>query len=280
MILSKTRHGFTLIELSIVLVIIGLIVGGVLVGRDLIKAAEIRAQIKLVEEFKTAANAFKLKYGYLPADIPPAQAAQLGFFTFTGTYAGKSRLAPFGPPYGYLVYGYGNNNGRIDQGELYLFWQHLSEAKLIAGTYGGSTGGVNYLNPDTDGSNPGLPVNPTPNVSDYFIFAPQGKLAASNNLISAKSNYTYSTLPYYYNATDNFFQFSATPNQQYAIDSKIDDGFPDKGKVRNMGTYTPGHGGMAETGFSPCVISLPSKAYDLTPTTADKTDSCYLAILW
>ena len=39
------KQGFTLIELSIVLVIIGLIVGGVLVGQDLIKGAEIRATV-------------------------------------------------------------------------------------------------------------------------------------------------------------------------------------------------------------------------------------------
>jgi prepilin-type N-terminal cleavage/methylation domain-containing protein len=39
------RNGFTLIELSIVLVIVGLIVGGVLVGQDLIRSAAVRAQI-------------------------------------------------------------------------------------------------------------------------------------------------------------------------------------------------------------------------------------------
>ncbi len=82
-------RGFTLIELSIVLVIIGLLVGGILVGRDLIKSSEIRAQIKQFEEFKTAANAFKTKYGYLPGDIPPTETAQLGFCTFTGTLAGN-----------------------------------------------------------------------------------------------------------------------------------------------------------------------------------------------
>jgi len=38
----KMKSGFTLIELSIVLVIIGLIVGGILVGQDLIRAAELR----------------------------------------------------------------------------------------------------------------------------------------------------------------------------------------------------------------------------------------------
>lgn len=46
----KNQSGFTLIELSIVLVIIGLIVGGVLVGRDLIKAAEVRAQVSQIEK--------------------------------------------------------------------------------------------------------------------------------------------------------------------------------------------------------------------------------------
>ena len=57
------KYGFTLIELSIVIVIIGLIVGGVLVGRDLIRASQLRGLISEVEEFKTAANTFRLKYG-------------------------------------------------------------------------------------------------------------------------------------------------------------------------------------------------------------------------
>lgn len=61
--------GFTLIELSIVLVIIGLIVGGVLVGQELIAAAEKRALVAIIGEYETAANTFRLKYGGLPGDI-------------------------------------------------------------------------------------------------------------------------------------------------------------------------------------------------------------------
>jgi prepilin-type N-terminal cleavage/methylation domain-containing protein len=59
---------FTLIEMSIVLVIIGLIVGGVLVGQSLISAAAVRAQISQIERYQTAVNAFRDKYSGLPGD--------------------------------------------------------------------------------------------------------------------------------------------------------------------------------------------------------------------
>jgi prepilin-type N-terminal cleavage/methylation domain-containing protein len=78
----KNRHpknqGFTLIELSIALIIIGLIVGGILVGQDMINAAATRAQIAQIEKYQTAANTFYTKYGYLPGDIPAIPAAQFG----------------------------------------------------------------------------------------------------------------------------------------------------------------------------------------------------------
>lgn len=51
MIHHRAHTGFTLVEVSIVLVIIGLIVGGVLVGVDLIKQAELRAATKQIFTF-------------------------------------------------------------------------------------------------------------------------------------------------------------------------------------------------------------------------------------
>lgn len=63
-----SRNGFTLVELSIVLVIIGLVIGGVLVGKELIRAADIRANIADIEKLKTTINTFRLKYNCLPGD--------------------------------------------------------------------------------------------------------------------------------------------------------------------------------------------------------------------
>ena len=85
---GRAERGFTLIELSIVLVIIGLIVGGVLVGQDLIRAAAVRAQVSQIEKYNTAVNTFRDKYGALPGDIQDPAASSFGF-TPRGQLAGE-----------------------------------------------------------------------------------------------------------------------------------------------------------------------------------------------
>lgn len=110
---SPVKTGFTLVEMSIVMVIIGLIIGGVLVGRDLISAAAARAQISQIEKYQTAVNTFRVKYGYLPGDIPDPVASQYGFYsrdTNPGQGDGNGVIA--GPYFnganialGYLVFG-------------------------------------------------------------------------------------------------------------------------------------------------------------------------------
>lgn len=68
----RDRRGFTLIELAIVLVIIGLVVGSVLVGRDLIHVAMLRAQISDLIKYETAVRTFQGKYNALPGDMANA----------------------------------------------------------------------------------------------------------------------------------------------------------------------------------------------------------------
>ncbi len=68
----KTKDGFTLIELSIVLVIIGLIVGGVIGGQALVKAAKYSSVISDIGEIRIAQNTFVMQYDALPGDMRDA----------------------------------------------------------------------------------------------------------------------------------------------------------------------------------------------------------------
>lgn len=62
------KNGFSLVELSIVLVILGLLVGGVLTGQSLIQSAEMRAQLAQTQEIKSAIMSFRDRYMCLPGD--------------------------------------------------------------------------------------------------------------------------------------------------------------------------------------------------------------------
>src|SRR4051812_26928952 len=120
------RQGFTLVELAIVLVIIGLIVGGVLVGQDMIKAAEVRATVGQIEKYNAAINTFRTKYTGMPGDLNSVTAAKFGMVARSGAV------------------GHGDGNGllegcaanSINAGcETLLFWRDLSFANLIDGTF-------------------------------------------------------------------------------------------------------------------------------------------------
>ena len=113
--------GFTLIELSIVIVIIGLIVSSVVGGQALVKQAKVRSQISDLQKYHLAYNAFKLEYGSPPGDLSRA----------SSYWSGSPN---------------GNGNKRIDaaadaayiDGEAKMFWKHLSDSGLIEGSYAGS----------------------------------------------------------------------------------------------------------------------------------------------
>jgi prepilin-type N-terminal cleavage/methylation domain-containing protein len=119
----KNKNGFTLVELSIVLVIIGLIVGGVVGGQSLIKSARLNKVTVDVEKYKTAVRAFELQYDYFPGDLPNAQE----YWPGCNSNSGGSDCN-------------GDGNRLLRQGaggEGVQAWQHLSLAGIIPGTYSG-----------------------------------------------------------------------------------------------------------------------------------------------
>lgn len=248
-------HGFTLIELSIVLVIIGLIVGGILTGRDLIDAAAIRAQVSQIEKYHTAVHTFQGKYGYLPGDIPNPYATNFGFPIARGTLAGE------GDGNGVLegnCNNTGGSNSSIEEGcgETLVFWQDLNYANLVDGF--SSSGGAT--------------PSETANTAIYYpaVF-PSSKLASSVFV------YAYSL------SGTNYFGISSVSNvgwflvggtspglsvaQAYNIDKKTDDGMPQSGSVTacylnaNLSTT---NGVWANSGSSDCVVTTAATAYAST----------------
>lgn len=109
----NNQKGFTLVEIAIVLVIIGLILGAVLKGQGMIQNSKIKGTVRLADELRAAAYSYQDRYKYLPGD-DPAAATKLG----GGTN--------------------GNGDGNITGTEIGQFFLHLSLAGLISGNYTGT----------------------------------------------------------------------------------------------------------------------------------------------
>lgn len=135
----RKQTGFTLIEIAIVLVIIGLLLGGILKGQELITGAKVRNLISQVDGVKAAFFGFQDRYRAYPGDYTQA----------------VTNIA------GVVANGNGNGNGRIVDTngsgfqEDVLVWDHLSHAGFITGTYTAAPGPANpAANPPTNPSNP------------------------------------------------------------------------------------------------------------------------------
>ncbi len=111
---KQRQSGFTLIEIAIVLVIIGLLLGGVLKGQALINTARVRALNNNVDGITSAWFSFSDRYRAFPGD-----------------YAQASVNLP-----GITASGDGNGNGLVDTGtERVMVWSDLQAAGYITGNY-------------------------------------------------------------------------------------------------------------------------------------------------
>ncbi len=282
-LLRIRSDGFTLIELSIVLVIIGLLVGGVLIGKDLINSAGVRAQISQVEGYSTAFYTFKTKYGYFPGDMPPSEASQLGFFTFTGAQAGKGCKGN--------NTAYGNNDGIINGvNEALPFWSHLSDSKLIGGSYAGTAGNLLLATSASCVALSGRPPSGLPTTeAGWELYVPEPKLFPIGQIV-VLGNYPVApttTIVYFKNTRKtNMFLIEdelgsniASARQVYQIDNKMDDGLPASGNVMDFGTADGGTGVAVDN--APCTTSGVSPIkYELSPATADAINCYSIAVLF
>ncbi len=131
----KAQKGFTLIEMSIVLVIIGLIVGGILKGQEIVENSRQKNVLQEVERIRAAVNTFTDRYKALPGDYQFATTRISTAFTAISNGDGDGIVDPAA-----AVAGGAANIVAVDGGilpaadaETVTFWNQLAAADLIGG---------------------------------------------------------------------------------------------------------------------------------------------------
>ena len=137
--IKRNEKGFTLVEIAIVMVIIGLLIGGVLKGQAMIQNAKVKRVVKLADEIRAGVMSFYDKYGKYPGDeninkIPPGDTHTTG-----------------------------NGNGKVTDAERYELFHDLQLAGLVSGSYNGTSDfpkhpfgddiHLGWMNPGTEVSN-------------------------------------------------------------------------------------------------------------------------------
>jgi prepilin-type N-terminal cleavage/methylation domain-containing protein len=225
---SSDVRGFSLIELSIVLMIIGLLSAGIMVGQTMLRESQINSLMTDEQRYVAATATFQQKYNALPGDMYNAT-----------SYWGAMSTCPPNPgttsPGGTITCN-GDGNGQIvsvtsgmsNFVESLLFWKHLSNAQLVQGSYTGIPGsagawdhifGVNSPAGRVSGLGIGvyyIGVMPT-GIQNYF--------PGSYGHIMLIGAYYPDSLPY-----NPIFTTLEAQN----FDQKFDDGLPGVGNVRTF----------------------------------------------
>ncbi len=132
---QKRTQGFTLVELSIVIIIIGFLIAGIAAGQSLIKQAALNSVISDFQMYQTAYTTFVGRYGEVPGDMKDG-------YAYWGAACGTN-------DFGTDTSCNGNGNGMITlYGDYYneslIAWKHLSLAGVITSLPGPVNPNVGY----------------------------------------------------------------------------------------------------------------------------------------
>jgi prepilin-type N-terminal cleavage/methylation domain-containing protein len=267
--MRRKNHGFTLVEIAIVLVIIGLIVGGVLLGQDLIRASQLQAIPREAAKYTAAMGTFRDKYFALPGDMPNA-------VSFWGAAAGgraegvDATCQALTTPSTTTATCNGNGDGQVgidfttgDDPENYRFWQHLTNAGLIEGRFSGIADATDVIVPGTN-----VPVSKLPTAGWSINWRPPTSLTSTefevvwHNYLAFGAGVDPTSMP-----TPGWGGV-LTGLEAYNIDVKTDDGVPSSGTIVTSNSWD----------YPDCVLPG-TTAFDFIYDSANAQVACHLFFL-
>ncbi|QDQ26401.1 prepilin-type N-terminal cleavage/methylation domain-containing protein [Chitinimonas arctica] len=170
---NSRQKGFTLIEIAIVLVIIGLLLGGVLKGQELITGAKVKALASDLKNMMVYINAYQDRFRSIPGDDLTAATHLTGATNATTPGAAANRGNG-------LITGNWDPTVAAQTDESYLFWQHVRLANLATGN--STVGAADYPPVNALGGRMGI-TSTTPVTGQTGTF-----FACANNITGDMAN--------------------------------------------------------------------------------------------
>lgn len=213
-----SEKGFTLVELAIVMIIIGLLIGGILKGQELINNARVSSSVSQIKAVEAAINTFKDKYAAYPGDIVATTARIPNCAAAPCSTAGDGDS---------LIEVTGNDAGavaaNIEGGRAFI---HLAAAGVL------SSGGVDPIAAWAAGT-----ALPDLNLGGKIMVGYNLATVATTGLANGGN------LSGHYLAVGGAGTVMTTVSLKAAnvanIDRKLDDGAPNVGSVQAAGTVGP-----------------------------------------
>lgn len=240
----RQRSGFTLVELSIVLVIIGLLIGGILAAQSMISMAKINAQVQQIGQFDAMVFNFKDTYRYLPGDAPTFGGDGDGLIELTARTCCDNNITAFA-------------------GEISAFWSSMDSRQFPGTAVYGSPGAQT----NSSGPSKNVPLSKL-GASGSFVIASalgvSGELANTSSpenyyaILASSQAHSLSPVSWYHFAPTTVTNSAVTPSDLLALDTKMDDGIANSGSVLS-GSIGPNPsypfcGGIVPTALPECSV--------------------------